>query len=161
MQYTQEFIRRFWSKVDKRGDDECWPWMASVAGKGYGQIKIPGTRRNTYSHRMAYELTHGPLPAGQFACHRCDNPCCCNPSHLFAGTAKANQSDMAKKKRSTWGSRNSQSKLTSNDVDFIFKAYSLGVSQEKIASIIGCTQMHVSRILRRERWGQYVPPTQE
>jgi len=152
--YSEAFVRRFWNKVEKRGDDECWPWMASLAGKGYGQIRIPGTRKNTYSHRMAYELAHGPLPEGMFACHSCDHPKCCNPKHLFAGTAKANQSDMAKKKRSTWGERNANAKMHEEDIRLIFVLSGRGFSQARIGKVVGLHQVQVGRILRRERWQQ-------
>lgn len=153
--HDAEFIRRFWNKVEKRGDDECWLWMASTAGKGYGQMRIPKTRRNVYSHRVAYELAHGPLPEGQFACHTCDTPRCCNPKHLFAGTAKANQSDMAKKKRSTWGEKSVCSKMKERDIDFIFRLSKEGWSQALIGKAVGLHQVQVGRILRHERWNQY------
>jgi hypothetical protein len=157
--YTEEFVRNFWNKVDKRGDDECWLWIASTAGKGYGQIRIPCTRKNAYSHRVAYELAHGPLPEKHFACHRCDTPRCCNPKHLFAGTSKENQQDMAAKKRSNWGARNKMAKTDEAKVDLIFKMYREGWSQAKIGVVVGLHQVQVGRILNGKRWGQYKPFT--
>lgn len=159
--YTEEFIRRFWNKVDKLGENECWPWTASLAGKGYGQIKIPLTRRNTYSHRVAYELSHGELLGKQQACHTCDNPKCCNPKHLFAGTSHDNHVDMSNKGRSTRGSRNAMAKTDEQKVDLIFKMHKEGWSQAKIGVVVGLHQVQVGRILNGKQWSHYTPFTGE
>jgi hypothetical protein len=91
--------RRFWSKVDKGGD--CWVWTASLDRKGYGQIAITanGSKRPRGAHRVAWELTHGPIPSGLCVCHRCDNPRCVRPDHLFLGTVGDNNRDMWRKGR--------------------------------------------------------------
>lgn len=96
--YPEQRIAAFWSRVDRRGPDECWEWTASRYPTGYGYITIGG--KKSYAHRVAYELTHGPIPGGLHICHRCDNPPCCNPAHLFAGTAKDNMQDRDRKGRS-------------------------------------------------------------
>jgi hypothetical protein len=75
---------RFWAKVDKSGGPSaCWLWTAST-NKGYGQLEIDG--RPEGAHRIAYKLSIGPIPNGLSVCHSCDNPPCCNPSHLFLGS---------------------------------------------------------------------------
>lgn len=82
---------RFWSKVDRRGPDTCWPWLASIAYNGYGRFGIHsqgGTM--TTAHRVAYELAVGPIPAGLVVDHLCGNRACCNPSHLQAVTQRVN-----------------------------------------------------------------------
>ena len=92
---------RFWPKVDRRAPDECWPWTASKYKNGYGQIGVGGRDMGvTGAHRVAWELTHGAVPDGFFVCHRCDNPGCVNPNHLFVAAPKANTWDMIEKGRS-------------------------------------------------------------
>src|SRR5512142_227806 len=95
--------QRFWTKVEKRGADDCWLWRASRNQKGYGQITLStyaaATRRPYLAHRIAWELTFGPIPAGLEILHRCDNPSCVNPAHLSVGTRADNMQDAAKKGR--------------------------------------------------------------
>ncbi len=88
-----EQVVRFWAKVEKRSDDECWFWMASRDGNGYGQFL--GRR----AHRVSWSLVNGPIPDGLYICHRCDNPPCVNPRHLWADTPGANFRDMVLKGR--------------------------------------------------------------
>lgn len=93
---------RFWSKVAKGAPDTCWEWQASRNNHGYGQFGIAspdGPRRMVGAHRVAWELTNGPIPDGQEVCHRCDNPPCCNPADLFLGTQQDNLDDAASKGR--------------------------------------------------------------
>lgn len=91
-------ISRFWSKIDVKGANQCWPWKNSLRGSlGYGQFRIGDSICD--AHRVALELKEGPLPKGRYVCHSCDSPKCCNPRHLFAGTQKNNMDDMTDKGR--------------------------------------------------------------
>lgn len=72
--------KRFWAKVERRGEEECWPWTACQV-RGYGQFKAHGSRR-VYAHRFAYELLIGPVPAGLTIDHLCRNRSCVNPAHM-------------------------------------------------------------------------------
>lgn len=95
------FGERFWSKVDRGGPDDCWLWTAKAkCHGGYGAINYGGRGSpRLRAHRVAYELTFGPIPEGLVACHRCDVPRCCNPAHLFLGTKADNTHDMMAKGR--------------------------------------------------------------
>lgn len=154
--YPQDFIERFHSKIDKRGEDECWNWTASLAGKGYGQIKAPigYGRVNLYAHRVAFMLTRGAVPDGLEVCHHCDNPKCCNPKHLFAGTRSANAQDMSMKMRSTWGTRSGTAKLSEDGVRKVRELLAAGMPQKRIGEIVGVSQIQVSRIKTGKRWNK-------
>jgi hypothetical protein len=90
----------FWNNVAISHFDDCWLWKAATNRKGYGLISLNGKLRR--AHRIAYELTYGPAPKGLLVLHHCDNPSCCNPTHLFVGTAANNTEDMIAKGRAWW-----------------------------------------------------------
>src|SRR3990167_2109214 len=89
--------QKFWSKVAKT--PTCWVWLSTLA-RGYGQYKQQG--KYQYAHRLAYQETFGSIPPGLFVLHRCDNPSCVKPDHLFLGTARDNYLDCVRKGRQ-WG----------------------------------------------------------
>lgn len=97
---TASDIARFWRKVDVRGPDDCWPWLAAVNGGGYGCFDIRGGSYRAARVSMAID---GRDPLELCACHTCDNPPCCNPSHLFTGTVAHNNADMVAKGRQSKG----------------------------------------------------------
>lgn len=103
-QYTASDVARFWSKVDKSG--VCWLWTASKRRRGYGRFTVKRVI-SLAAHRVAYELTYGSIPEGLVICHKCDNPSCVNPTHLFAGTQQDNRDDCKQKGRTFYpGAKN-------------------------------------------------------
>lgn len=87
----------FWKYADVRSQDECWLWTGGKDEKGYGRIHF--MTEKIKAHRIAYEMGHGPIEEGLVICHKCDNPSCVNPGHLFAGTQGDNARDMSSKGR--------------------------------------------------------------
>lgn len=132
-------IARFWSRVQGDTDFQCWPWRGRKGAKGYGRYG------DTMAHRVAYELTCGPIPDGLVVRHRCDNPPCCNPSHLEAGTQKDNMADAMLRNRLARGTRNGNAKLVEAQVDYIRRnpdkrkqadlARELGVAESTVSMI--------------------------
>ena len=88
--------KSFWDHVDIGESDECWEWQRSKTPNGYGRLRYTIERNkytNLYAHRYAWELVNGPIPDGMFILHKCDNPSCVNPSHLYLGTQSDNIRD--------------------------------------------------------------------
>ena len=148
-------MKRFWSKVDRRGPDECWPWTASRchSGKGYGKLHIGD--KSVSAHRLSYELAHGPIPEGLCVLHSCDNKACCNPAHLSVGTHAENMRQTAERGIAVGqaGTTNAQAKLTEQDVIDIRAAYATGrFSQRELAVLAGVFRTTIQNIVNRERW---------
>ncbi len=145
---------RFWSFVAKGDPNDCWAWMGAKDRDGYGRFHVPTSRNSTaLAHRIAFGLTYGEEP--QAVCHKCDNPCCCNPSHMFGGTKLDNNLDMTRKGRNKGprlplrGQGHHQAKLTDDQAIEIRAAYSVGdVSQRQLAAVYGVCQRSISKVVR-------------
>ena len=150
---------RFWSKVERRGPDECWPWMAAVRKKneGYGAFHMNG--RHHPAHRVAWELTNGKqVPIGMVACHACDNPRCCNPAHIWIGTNRDNDADRVKKGRQAWGERNAQSKLTTKQAWAMRRMHRvIGAEVAVLAKVFGVDHKTASVICKGTAWRHITP----
>ena len=129
----------------------CWLWSRPIHVRGYGRIwdgsKVVG------AHRLSYELHSGPIPSGLFVCHRCDEPTCVNPEHLFLGTNADNAADCKAKGRTRKGIDHNQAKLTDDAVRSVREALAAGDRQRDIAKRFGVSQRCVSSIHRRVTWG--------
>lgn len=158
VQPRPSFTERFWQFVTPCSTDECWPWKGNTNKTGYGYMSVHD--RNELSHRVSYELHNGPIPDGLWVLHRCDNPPCCNPYHLFLGTDADNVADMMAKGRHGYtgsrGESNAFAKLTEADVALIRALYSQGMERREIGEQFDVAQNTVNRVIRRESW-RHVP----
>ena len=152
MEITEELIGRFNAKWVMDESTECWVWIGGRYQKGYGEIKIPKTRRQIQAHRLSYLIHHGPIPEGKCVLHKCDNPPCVNPAHLFVGTQQDNSQDMVSKNRHCFGEKQGAHKLTEKDVLMIHSLLKMGVKQKRIAQTFNIGEMQISRIKRGQRW---------
>lgn len=147
--YTRMPIKeRFLSKVDTRGDEECWIWKSSVNKNGYGKFGV------TTAHRMSYILFVGNIPDGMLVCHTCDNPPCVNPKHLFLGNNLDNIRDCVNKGRQhkQGGEDSHNHKLTWNIVLDMRTMHNNGVLKKDIAEKYNISRSHVSRITLGKSW---------
>jgi hypothetical protein len=150
---------RFWSKVDKTGD--CWIWKGTKTRAGYG-VKIIN-HKAYYVHRLMWGSLNGEIPNGMEICHRCDNPPCIRPEHLFLGSQADNTRDAIKKGRlDNYGEKNGMAKLTSAQVREIKRVYvhsprgqtSHGKknSQAYLASLYDVTRYAIRAIVNGKTW---------
>lgn len=160
--YIAGQLERFWSKVDRTGD--CWVWLGALDRKGYGRFSVGnsrhanGTRRNSMvgAHRFSFEQTGGPA-GSLFVLHRCDNPRCVRPEHLFLGTNLDNVRDMdAKGRRVSVSKRGSEHGNAVLDEASALRIYQLASSREitgrEIARQFGVCFSTVSHIKTGRLW---------
>lgn len=146
-----------WTVVQRRADlGPCWEWKGKRDARGYGRL---GDER---THRLAFRTWNGPLGDGYEVCHRCDNPPCLAPDHLFAGTHADNLGDMHAKRRDRNGERHPDAKLTDAQVAEIRAAYVTGRwKQRELGERYGTTQAHVSMLVRGLRRARPTNPLPE
>jgi hypothetical protein len=150
----EAFQARFWSKVDMRGADDCWPWTAYRKPSGYGQFTV---RKGVFmtASRVALALTVGrPLGLGELACHHCDNPPCCNPAHLFAGDVVANAQDSIDKGRfrRAVGIDAGSAKLSEEQVKAIRAELERGGTCKGLGRVYGVSATTIRKIRDGEHW---------
>lgn len=150
---------RFWAKVNKDGPTvrpelgACWEWTGATTSAGYGVHWQRG--KNAPAHRASWEFANGQIPTGKEVCHRCDNPPCVNPDHLFLGTHAENMLDCVAKGRGAHGDSrgdgNGRAKLTEEQVR---EMRSLGTTMRvaELTERYGVSDSQVRAILRGERW---------
>lgn len=144
----------FWNRVSEPDIRGCRDWIGHRHKDGYGALSYH--RRYWLAHRLAWLLTHGDIPEGSCVCHACDNPLCCNPSHLFLGSHSDNMHDMKRKGRRmrvNTGEKNGRAKLTEEQVRQIRASYKTGaVRQIDLAARYSVTQSMISAIVRGAFW---------
>jgi hypothetical protein len=146
---------RFWPKVNQTSG--CWLWTSATNGR-YGLIGR-GRRGEgmAYAHRVAWELTHGPIPDGMDVCHACDTPLCVRPDHLFLGTRADNMADCKNKgrwnkgSRGSPGERNGRCKVTDAQVVQLQELRAAGWTYESLAEHIGIGPTQAARLARNQR----------
>lgn len=155
---------RFWSKIKFAGTDDCWEWQANRSIAGYGKYKVSGEKR--LAHRLLFIQLYGAIPSDIMVCHKCDNPACCNPNHLWAGTAKDNIQDMIKKGRANKsrngiyprGSEHWQAKLSETDIPTIRERLLSGELKSSIAKSYGITVTPLRQIELGITWKHILSP---
>lgn len=168
LQLTAKDEARFLSKIAKSGPDDCWLWRGSRMKRfGYGYIGI--ARKSKLAHRVSFELHNRLLGDGECALHKCDNPPCVNPAHLFAGSRADNTADMIAKGRdkkvrgdahyarrhpeTRQGERNGRAKLTDSEVLSIrARCAAKEIGPKQLAREIGVTDVLIYLILNRRIW---------
>jgi hypothetical protein len=156
-------VERFWRSVDKNGPivrpelGPCWLWKLSVDHHGYGQIVSckmeDNTRLYLKTHRVSWEINCGPIPEGLGVLHKCDNPPCCNPEHLFLGDTDANMKDAASKCRLPRGKKHHNGRFTPEQVLEIRRLYQGGgITQRAIGERFGVTRSAILGILRKDNY---------
>jgi HNH endonuclease len=144
-------IDDFYARIGKKEPEECWEWQGDINGGGYGQFSLGGKR--VIAHRFVWELINGPIPEGMFICHKCDNPPCCNPNHLFLGTPKDNSQDRDHKGRGAKGEKSGVSVLTEEQVLAIREEYARGgATYLGLGKKYGVRDGTIKKIIERINW---------
>jgi predicted XRE-type DNA-binding protein len=153
---------RFWSNVNITDLFECWNWIGDINNLGYGRLSFKGQR--TKAHRLSYTLNIGPILGNLFVCHKCNNPSCVNPSHLYLGTSQDNMTDKVKANRqshaSSPGEKNGMSVLTESQViEIIGLLKTANMTQKEIAKKYSTGRSAISHINLNNTW-TYLPRPQ-
>lgn len=150
-------LQRFWDKVDIKTENECWNWKASTRGHSthdYGRFYFRKTR--IQSHRVAWIISFGEIPIGLKVCHKCDNPKCVNPNHLFLGTQEDNMKDCKKKGRTgqnlTCGTTRYNAKVNDQKVKIIRAMFDNGYTNKGLSKMFEIAPSTICDIVKRRTW---------
>lgn len=152
-----ELVKRFWQNVIKHPDDGCWERTSRLSPLGYGRIKHNG--EEIMAHRCSWMMMNGPIPKGMCVCHRCDNPKCVRPDHLFLGTQIDNIRDMHSKNRQRGprGEKAALAVLTAELVTQIRTEYTAGgCTYRGLAAKYKVSGGTVNHLINRRTW-KHIP----
>lgn len=175
---TDAVIESFWARVDRRGEDECWPWVGALKTntgtmKGrkdqYGYlsfryvarcVEFPhGKTKKWAAHRLSYEIHNGKIPKGKLVRHTCNMTHCVNPNHLGLGTHKDNMRDMVESGRSLVGAKNPRALLSKRNIHTIFKWYFTdGYTLKAISKTLEVNLATIGYILQAHTWEETTVP---
>jgi len=150
MTFTEKTLSRFWDKVKVRKENECWIWVGAKHPDGHGQILVGN--RMEFAHRVSFAISYGS-PRDEFVCHRCNNPRCVNPKHLYTGTHNDNMNDMIQR-GSVKGSKNPSAKLNED----VVREIKIKVKNKDYRSIMSLAQQYgvsksvISDIITKRKW---------
>ena len=159
-----EDVARFWSHVRKpteRDTGQCWTWMLTLNRDGYGSFCVfQGNKQFKHpAHRVAWVIEHGTVPDGLFVCHRCDNPACVRPDHLFVGTNYDNVQDRNRKGRQARGMQVARWRWHKPpQVVSLIRKYADGATLAELADEFGIRQRAVWNIVSGKTWKQIPRP---
>jgi hypothetical protein len=143
---------RFWRYVSPEPNSGCWLWTGWANAKGYGGIGGANCKKHLKAHRVSYEMHNGPV-GDMCVLHKCDNPSCVNPQHLFLGTNATNSADMVAKRRARGkGSKGGDHPRALIDEAAVIHIRSKRMKQSEYADLYGVTQTCVSDVQRRKTW---------
>jgi hypothetical protein len=149
------FLDLFWSKVEIKGEDDCWCWIGEKNSNGYGTLRKYG--RKLAAHRISWEIENAvEIPSGLVVCHKCDNPLCVNPNHLFIGTQKENMEDAAKKHRlhktSPSGINAARAKLNQETLKQLRNDYLGGVFYKDLSKKYNLSGVCIHKIVKNKTY---------
>lgn len=157
---------RFWSNVEDGSIPSHRPelgpcWIGLWSRRGRWHCHLPVNGKYVAAHRIAWELTHGPIPTGMNVLHKCDEPRCVRVDHLFLGTQAENMRDCSRKGRihlqrhpekSLKGGRHGNAELWEDAVRAIREAAAGGISQKRLAKVYGVSTSTISSVVKRKAW---------
>lgn len=149
-------FEKFMSLV-RKDDKGCWIWTGRRRVRPTGQVsygRIMDRGREWLAHRLSWTLFQGEIPAGKCVCHRCDDPRCVNPVHLFLGTHKENMHDCMRKRRHHHGVRHRSAKLKPDQIETILRAHADGVSISVLAERFGVKAPSIRKVVTGQTWKQ-------
>jgi len=153
LNYPESILNRFWKYVNKLSNNECWNWIGSLSLRGgYGQLSYKGGLLK--AHKISYEIHKGIINKGLYVCHKCNNPKCCNPAHLYSGTPKNNWDDTIKTGNAHTlevlkGENSPSSRIKYSDVLFIRKS---NKTLKELGDKFGISKTSVSNIKKNKTW---------